>query len=251
MTKFSASGDTINNAEIHNFEDLAVSWWDESGPMAPLHKINPLRLQYIRERVSDHFGIKENSIKKLKMLNVLDVGCGGGLLTEPLARMGANVTGIDASQTIIQVAKDHSRLSRLKINYFNTSAEQFATKGHTFDVVTSMEVVEHVANLPLFIETLTSLTRPGGAIILSTLNRTLISWLVAIIAGEYILRCLPRGTHDWAKFVKPSELRRMLAAGGARVQNVCGITRTLGAEWSLSKDPSINYLLFAAKTAEN
>lgn len=229
---------TINMQEVAQFSEIADLWWDEGGPYAPLHRINVVRLPILKGWVGDFAGKK-----------VLDVGCGGGIVCEPIARMGAHVTGIDGGFKSIEVARMHAKQSGLNIDYQAISAEEFAaTHAGTFDVVLALEIIEHVDAPLLFIESLVKLARPGGMIILSTLNRTPKSLLLGKIAAEYVLGWVPRGTHDWKKFKKPSEIAAGLRAQGARVHDICGMSYDLRqGEFTKSDDTSINYFLCAVR----
>ncbi|MDE1152296.1 MAG: bifunctional 2-polyprenyl-6-hydroxyphenol methylase/3-demethylubiquinol 3-O-methyltransferase UbiG [Micavibrio sp.] len=248
--KFSrASHDsTVNEKEIRQFDALGDTWWDEDGPMRPLHRLNPVRLTYIREQITHHFGL-EDRVGSLKSLNIADIGCGGGLVAEPLARMGATVTGIDAGKENIRVAAAHAKAQGVKVEYLATSAEAVAAKGRTFDVVTALEIVEHVDNVPYFMETCCKLVRPGGLLIMSTLNRTPKSYMLGIVAAEYVLRWLPAGTHDWKKFMKPSELAAYMTDNKLDVADVQGLVyNPLTQQFSLSaSDLAVNYFIVASK----
>ena len=239
---------SVDAAEIAQFDELGEKWWDESGPMRPLHKLNPVRLSYIRRMVCEHFGLPD-TIRCLQKLKIADIGCGGGLVAEPLCRMGATVTGVDAGKENIRVAKAHAQEHNLSIEYLATTVEQVAASGKKFDVVTALEIVEHVADVPVFMEALCKIVKPGGLLVMSTLNRTPKSYLLGIVAAEHILRWLPPGTHDWKKFQKPSELAKHLRAGGLEVTDVRGlIYNPLSREFSLDiEDLDVNYLLTAIK----
>lgn len=239
---------SVDEAEIAQFDELGEKWWDESGPMRPLHKLNPVRLSYIRRMVREHFGLPD-TIRCLQKLKIADIGCGGGLVAEPLCRMGATVTGVDAGKENIRVAKQHAQEHGLSIEYLATTVEQVAASGKKFDVVTALEIVEHVADVPVFMEALCKIVKPGGLLVMSTLNRTPKSYLLGIVAAEHILRWLPPGTHDWKKFLKPSELAKHLRAGGLEVTDVRGlIYNPLSREFSLdAEDLDVNYLLTAVK----
>ena len=243
-----ANDATIDAEEIRQFDELGEKWWDESGPMRPLHQLNPVRMDYIRSRIRDHYALPDR-IKCLQNLKIADIGCGGGLVAEPLCRMGATVTGVDAGKENIRIAKAHAKTHGLDISYLATTAEQLASTGKKFDVVTALEIVEHVANVDVFLKACAKLVAPGGLLIMSTLNRTPKSYLLGIVAAEYVLRWLPAGTHDWKKFVKPSELSRHLQQHGMEVTDVRGlIYNPLSRDFSLSKsDLDVNYLLTAAK----
>jgi 2-polyprenyl-6-hydroxyphenyl methylase/3-demethylubiquinone-9 3-methyltransferase len=245
--KFADSA-TIDAEEIRQFDELGEKWWDESGPMAPLHQLNPVRLDYLRRTIRERFSLPDR-IKCLQSLKIADIGCGGGLVTEPLARMGATVTGVDAGKENIRVAKAHAKAHGLDIDYQVVTAEKLAASGKKFDVVTALEIVEHVADVEVFLQACCKLVAPGGLLIMSTLNRTPKSYLLGIVATEYVLRWLPRGTHDWKKFVKPSELARGLEQHGLEVTDLRGlIYNPFTRDFHLSKsDLDVNYLLTAAK----
>ena len=227
---------------------MADEWWDPTGKFRPLHKFNPIRLGYIRDRLCAHFGRDPRSLTPLDGLTLLDVGCGGGLISEPLARMGATVTGIDASERNIGTARAHAARSDLEIDYRCTTAEDLMAAGETYDIVLSLEVVEHVADVDLFLDSCTALVRDGGAMVLATLNRTPKAFMFGIVGAEYVMRWLPRGTHDWRKFVRPSELCRSLRRNGVDVSDISGLSfNPLTDEWRVSGDVSVNYILFGTK----
>ena len=239
---------SVDPREIEQFSRLAARWWDPRGPMAPLHKLNPVRLAYIRDNTAEHFGRDPNKLGCLKGLRILDIGCGAGLLSEPLARLGAEMTGIDPAENNIAVARMHAVESGVTVDYRDTSAEALAGAGEQFDVVLAMEVVEHVVDVPSFVATCASLVKPGGLLFAATLNRTLKSFALAIVGAEYVLRWLPRGTHQWDKFVTPEELESALEAGGLRRIGESGVIYNLLADkWQLSSDMDVNYVLAAAK----
>jgi 2-polyprenyl-6-hydroxyphenyl methylase / 3-demethylubiquinone-9 3-methyltransferase len=234
--------------ELARFDRLAERWWDEAGPLAPLHKLNPVRLAYIRDRACARFSRDAKGRRPLAGLDVLDVGCGGGLLTEPLARLGATVTGIDLAPANLAVARRHADTSGLDVTYRETSAEQLAADGEAFDLVCVMEVVEHVADQPGFLTACGRLVRPGGGLVLATLNRTFRSFALGIVAAEYVLGWLPRGTHRWSRFLRPSEAARPLRQAGLRIDNLTGVMYDpLRDRFRLSADPSVNYMLFAVR----
>lgn len=242
------AADSISPEEIARFSALADSWWRPEGAMAPLHKLNPPRLAFVRDRLCAHFDRPADSRKPLEGLHLLDAGCGGGLLSEPLARMGARVTALDASADLIEAARMHAQSGGLDIDYRCGSVEELARGSERFDAVVSMEVVEHVADLPGFLAACCTLVGENGALALSTLNRTPRAFLEAILVAENLLRWLPPGTHDWRKFVKPGELARHLRPGGFRVRDIRGLSfGPLSGAWRLSRDPSVNYLLFATR----
>jgi 2-polyprenyl-6-hydroxyphenyl methylase / 3-demethylubiquinone-9 3-methyltransferase len=243
-------GGTADDAEIARFSALAAEWWDANGKFRPLHRLNPVRLSYIRDRLCARNGRDPGSLRALDGLEVLDVGCGGGLVSEPLARMGARVTGIDASEKNIATAATHAAEGGLSIAYRAMTVEALAAEGRQFDAVVALEIVEHVADTGLFMRACSEVTRPGGALFFATLNRTAKSFLFAIVGAEYVLRWLPRGTHRWDRFVRPSELADGLSAQGATVVDVTGVTYDpLQDEWRLSRDLAVNYMLYAEKPA--
>lgn len=240
--------ESISPEEIARFSALADDWWRPEGAMAPLHGLNPPRLAFLRDRLCAHFGLPADGLRPLAGLRVLDAGCGGGLLSEPLARMGADVTALDASADLIAAAALHAREGGLEIDYRCASVEDMARGRRRFDAVVSMEVVEHVASLPGFLAACCRLVAADGALVLSTLNRTPRAWLEAILVAERVLRWLPPGTHDWRKFVKPAELARHLRAGGFAIREVRGLGyRPLSGDWRLTRDASVNYLAFATR----
>lgn len=237
---------TVDRTEIAKFSELAPSWWDPTGPMAPLHALNAARVQYVRDTVLRHFRRKEGGQAPLAGLRVLDVGCGAGLLAEPLTRLGATVTGVDASEAAIAAAKEHAAGSGLAIDYRVGSTNSLAAE--TFDVVLAMEVVEHVPDLDAFVAEVVAHLKPDGFFIAATINRTPKSFVLAIVGAEYILRWLPRGTHDWSKFVRPSELGRALRAAGLQIRDVRGASFDAAtATFALSRDVDVNYLLSASR----
>lgn len=248
----STEGRSVDDAEIKKFSRLAARWWDPEGEMAPLHRMNPVRLSFLRRQAVRHFDLDERSLSPLAGLRVLDIGCGAGLLCEPLARLGAEVTGVDAAAESLNVARAHAAAGGLTIDYRHTTAEALAEAGERYDLVTALEVVEHVADLPAFLGACCTLVRPGGALALSTINRTGRAFAFAIIGAEYLLRKLPRGTHDWRKFLKPSELAAGLRPHGLEVVELAGMVyEPLSQDWRLSRrDLAINYLLWAEKAAE-
>lgn len=234
---------TVDPAEVTRFAAVADAWWDPKGAFAPLHKLNPTRLAYIRDQLCRHFGRDPRSARSLEGLSVLDVGCGGGLLAEPITRMGAAVTGIDATEQNIRVAGLHAQDMELDIDYRHIAAEELAAEGEAFDVVVNMEVIEHVADVPAFLAACRALVKPGGIMLFSTLNRTAKAFAMAIVGAEYVLRWLPRGTHDWQKFLKPSELSAALEAAGFMVPDLSGLSYDpLGDSWRVTRDLSVNYL---------
>ncbi len=236
-------------AEISRFARDSDRWWDESGPFRPLHRLNPVRLSYIRDTTVAHFDLNQGGLNPLKGLNILDIGCGGGLVCEPLARMGAHVTGIDADERAIATAKQHAESGGLSINYQCATPETLRA-GRLFDVVTALEIVEHVTDRDIFVSSCAALCKPGGLVIFSTLNRSAKSLALGVVAAEYILKWVPRGTHDWRKFVKPSELARSLRQSGLFPKIQKGIIFSiLNGEFELSDDDfDVNYMMVAVKT---
>jgi 2-polyprenyl-6-hydroxyphenyl methylase/3-demethylubiquinone-9 3-methyltransferase len=243
-----ARHDTLDPAEVARFDRLAESWWDPEGPMRPLHQLNPLRLGYIRDAIGAHFGRNVRSPKPFAGLTLLDIGAGGGLLAEPLARLGADVTGLEPALGTAAAARRHAEQGGLAIDYRSETVEVVAARGERFDIVTAMEVVEHVTDVRAFIAAACAVTSEDGILILSTLNRTLRAFALAIVCAEYVLRWLPRGTHDWEKFVTPEELADAVAAGGLAVADRTGVIyNPLSASWRLSGDMSVNYMLTARR----
>jgi 2-polyprenyl-6-hydroxyphenyl methylase / 3-demethylubiquinone-9 3-methyltransferase len=242
--------ETVDQDEVARFSRLAGEWWDPHGPMATLHKFNPVRLAYIRDRTAEHFGRDPKSLDSLSGLRFLDIGCGAGILCEPLARLGASVVGADPSAKNIAVAQAHAAQSGLTIDYRDTTVEQLAEAGERFDVVLAMEVVEHVTDVGLFIAQTCAMVKPGGLLFVATLNRTAKSFALAIVGAEYILRWLPRGTHRWDKFVTPDELEIAIERGGLHVTGESGVIYNLMADrWQLSRDTDVNYMVVAEKPA--
>lgn len=243
-----AAGSSVRPDEVERFDRLAESWWDPSGPMRPLHRINPLRLTFIRDEACRHFGRAPRAPFPLQGLTALDVGCGAGLLSEPLARLGATVTGIDPAPGNIRAAQRHAEARGLAIDYRAEAVETVAAGTGRYDLVLAMEVVEHVAEVEAFIAACARAVRPGGLLFLATINRTLRSFALAIVGAEYVLRWLPRGTHDWEKFVTPDELRKAVAAAGLTRFRTQGMTfHPLSDEWRLGRDTSVNYLAVATR----
>ncbi|MBL9029350.1 MAG: bifunctional 2-polyprenyl-6-hydroxyphenol methylase/3-demethylubiquinol 3-O-methyltransferase UbiG [Caedimonas sp.] len=239
---------SVDPHEIRVFEALADEWWRPQGAFRPLHLLNPARLDFVRQQISGIHGESVNPLMPYAGLRIIDVGCGGGILSEPLARCGAHVTGIDAGANAIAAARCHAQRQGLAIDYRTTTAEECAGQGETYDVVIAMEVVEHVADVQGFIMSLAALAKPGGVIILSTINRTLKSYAVAIVGAEYIMRLLPKGTHHWNRFLKPSELARCCRHAKLEVRDIQGMCfRPWYNEFTLSKDLSVNYMLSAQK----
>ncbi|WP_191251438.1 bifunctional 2-polyprenyl-6-hydroxyphenol methylase/3-demethylubiquinol 3-O-methyltransferase UbiG [Kordiimonas sediminis] len=242
-----ATGSTVDADEVAFFAGIADSWWDPKGPFKPLHQLNPTRLAYIRQEVCRHFDLKD-TLRPYETLRFLDIGCGGGLLSEPLKRLGADLVSVDASEKNIKVASLHAEQSGLDIDYRNTTAEALADAGETFDVIVNMEVIEHVADVSAYLEACRKLLKPGGIMLLSTINRTSKAYLFAIIGAEVILRWLPRGAHDWNKFLTPKELSDALEAASFTPSAPTGFSfNPLGGRWSLSdRDVAVNYAMSAA-----
>jgi 2-polyprenyl-6-hydroxyphenyl methylase / 3-demethylubiquinone-9 3-methyltransferase len=244
----STDSTTIDPDEVARFQRQAREWWDEDGPFRPLHGINPVRLGFIRERLVAHFARDRHDLAPFAGLTLLDIGCGGGIVSEPMARLGFAVTGLDADTTAVAVARAHAEAGGLAIAYRQGAAETVAAEGQRFDVVLALEVAEHAEDQPLFLATCARLVRPGGALILSTLNRTAWSFLMAIVGAEYVLRWVPRGTHRWGKFLRPAEIAAVLRREGMVLKGLEGLVidpRTGG--WRLGDNLMNNYLLFAIK----
>ena len=232
---------TINKKEIEKFSKIASQWWDPNGKFKPLHNFNPIRIEYIKNSIIKHFKIKSSS-KSLKKINILDIGCGGGLLSEPMCRLGANVVGIDASNKNIEVAKFHAKKNNLKINYICSSPETLKTS-KKFDVILNMEIIEHVDDIDFFIKKSSQLLKKDGLMFVATLNKTLKSYFFAIIGAEYVLRWLPIGTHDWEKFVKPEDLIKISKKNNLKIEDVDGLKLdVLKNKWKISNDKSVNYI---------
>lgn len=250
MSGETAKRTTIDDAEVAQFAAIADEWWDPSGKFKPLHKFNPTRLTYLRGKLGAHFGRNEADPKPFAGLRFLDIGCGGGLLSEPMARLGAEVVGADAAEKNVKVAALHAQQSGLAIDYRHTSAEALATAGERFDVVLNMEVVEHVADLNLFMAACASMVKPGGVMVTATLNRTMKAFALAIVGAEYVLGWLPRGTHKYQKFVRPSELAAALRQTGMEITDYAGVSyNPLSDEWRLGRDVDVNYMAFAVRPA--
>jgi 2-polyprenyl-6-hydroxyphenyl methylase / 3-demethylubiquinone-9 3-methyltransferase len=239
---------SVDTAEVARFSALAAEWWNPRGKMAPLHKFNPVRLGYIRDRTCAQFDRDAKRLDCLKGLRVLDIGCGGGILSEPLARLGADVIGADPSRTNIEAAKAHAAASRVRVDYRATTAEALADAGERFDIVLAMEVVEHVTDVTLFVARCAEMVKPGGLMVTATINRTLKSFALAIVGAEYVLRWLPRGTHQWEKFVTPNELAAALDDAGLEIVDERGVVYDLLADrWLLATDMDVNYMLAAER----
>jgi 2-polyprenyl-6-hydroxyphenyl methylase/3-demethylubiquinone-9 3-methyltransferase len=240
--------DNLDPDEVARFSALADEWWDPDGSFKPLHKLNPARLGFIRDQLAHHFGRDITARRPFDGLTMLDIGCGGGLVCEPLSRLGGQMTGIDASERNIGTARDHAERMGCDIDYRPATAENLVEQGAQFDAVLSLEVIEHVPDINRFLATCGELVKPGGALILSTLNRTPKSFLFGIIGAEYILGWVPRGTHQWKRFVRPSELSAGLRGSNLRITDISGLTYDLkSGEWGVGKDVSVNYMAFATK----
>ena len=238
---------TINKEEIQKFSSLAEEWWDVKGKFKPLHMFNPIRIEYITQMIRKYFKISDQKINPFNELKILDIGCGGGLISEPMARLGAKVTGIDASEKNIKIAKIHSQESNLKINYLNSSPERL-DKREEFDIILNLEVIEHVENVELYIKSCNRLLKKNGLMFTATLNRTITSYIKAIVGAEYILRWLPIGTHDWNKFLRPEELEKKLSIENFKTIEVKGLVfNPLSSKWKKSDNLSVNYIICSSK----
>ena len=238
---------TINKAEIQKFSNLASEWWDVNGKFKPLHMFNPIRIEYILDEICKHFKKDKGKKNFLKDLSILDIGCGGGLISEPMARLGGSVTGIDASEKNIKVATIHSKQNNLKINYLSKSPEQLKDK-EKFDIILNLEIVEHVDDLNLYLESCSNLLKKNGLMFTATINRTITSYIKAIVGAEYILRWLPIGTHDWNKFIKPEELQQKLINKNFRTNNIRGLEyNPILNKWKKSDNLSVNYIISSIK----
>ena len=232
---------TINKQEIAKFSKIATEWWNPEGKFKPLHKFNPIRIKYIKDNIIKNFKLN-STVKPLKKIDILDIGCGGGLLSEPMCRLGANVVGIDASQKNIDIAKFHAKKNRLKINYMCATPESLKIK-KKFDVILNMEIIEHVEDVNFFLKKSSELLKKNGLMFIATLNKTLKSYAFAIIGAEYVLRWLPIGTHDWDKFVKPEDLIKINKDNNLKLEKLDGMKfKLLTEQWSLSSDNSVNYI---------
>lgn len=239
------SGNTIDESEVEKFSRIADEWWDEKGNFKPLHQLNPTRLKYIREKAFEHFDLDGDAMDVFKGLKVLDIGCGGGLLSIPMAKMGADVTGVDASEKNIEVAKIAAEKQGAKVNFKAGRVEELQGE---FDIILNMEVVEHVADYKLFLDSCAKLLKPKGMMFVATINRTAKAYAFAIVGAEYVLRLLPRGTHEWKKFLKPSEINEVLGKD-LELQNVIGVNyNPVTEKFKLVKDTSVNYMMHYAKT---
>lgn len=239
---------TVDPDEIARFSAIAAEWWDPMGKFRPLHKFNPTRLAYIRENVIAQFGLDEKTRRPFEGLRLLDIGCGGGLLCEPMTRMGAQVTGADAGERNIATASVHAAEQGLAIDYRCTTAEALAEAGEQFDVILNMEVIEHVVDRAGFMKACAAMLKPGGVMFVATLNRTFKAWGLAVVGAEYVLRWLPRGTHEWKKFVTPEELSADIGASGLTITEQTGVSyNPILDRWSLSSDMAINYMIVCTR----
>jgi 2-polyprenyl-6-hydroxyphenyl methylase/3-demethylubiquinone-9 3-methyltransferase len=241
---------TVDPKEVERFARFSAQWWDPRGPMAMLHKLNPVRIAYIRDRVTAHFGRDLKKIGCLVGLRILDIGCGGGLLSEPLARLGATVVGVDPAEANVEAARKHAAQTDLAIDYRAANAETLAEAGERFDVVLALEVVEHVADLEAFLSCCARMLKPNGVLIVATINRTVKSFALAIVGAEYVMRWLPRGTHQWSKFVTPAELDAAAQRAGLRVIDESGAVYNIVRDvWQLAPDMDVNYIVTATRAA--
>ncbi|MFT6657446.1 bifunctional 2-polyprenyl-6-hydroxyphenol methylase/3-demethylubiquinol 3-O-methyltransferase UbiG [Maritalea sp.] len=245
------SATTIEAAEVERFTAMADEWWDPKGKFKPLHKFNPVRLAYIRNAVINHFKLDETAREPFKGLRLLDIGCGGGLLCEPMTRLGASVVGADAGEKNVQIAKNHAERVELDIDYRATTSEALAEQGEQFDVVLNMEVIEHVNDIQLYLESCAALVKPGGIMFVATINRTFKAYALAIVGAEHVLRWLPKGTHTYDKFVTPEEITSILKRNNMQIKERSGVSYApLEDKWKRSKDLSVNYMLLAEKPKE-
>ncbi len=245
-----ASAASVDAREVSNFEALATEWWDPDGRFRPLHRFNPVRIKFIRDHATAHFGRSATDFSPFDGLKLLDIGTGGGLVAEPMRRLGAEVTGIDPSEKNIAIAQAHVTAMGLDVTYRATTAEHMAAQGARFDIVLALEVVEHVADIAVFLEAAAELVKPGGIFFAATLNRTARAYALAIVGAEYVMGWLPRGTHDWNKFVTPGELTTAVEGRGLRVNTVSGLSyNPLTRAWRLGTDTAVNYIIAAEKSA--
>jgi len=241
---------TVDPAEVARFDRLAREWWDPKGPMRALHRLNPVRLRYIRDQACQRFGRDEGAARPLEGLSALDVGCGAGLLSEPLARVGATVISLDPAPTNVAVARRHAERAGLSIDYREEEVEAVVERGERFDIVLAMEVVEHVADMPAFVSACCRAVKPGGLLVMATINRTLRAYALAIVGAEYVLGWLPRGTHRWEKFVTPDELADAIEDGGLEVADRRGVVyNPFADQWTLARDTAVNYMISAKSPA--
>jgi len=241
----------VDKTEVERFGAIASEWWDPNGKFAPLHRINPARLAYIREQLEGHFGLERSLIRPFRGLSVLDVGCGGGLIAEPMARLGARVAGLDPSEDNIAVAREHAEKQALAIDYTVGTTQDLVERGAQFDALTALEVVEHVPDVSAFLKSCAELLKPGGLLIVSTLNRTAAAYALGIVAAEYLLGWLPQGTHTWSRFVTPAEMRDFIHEAELEPNDQTGLSfNPVRGEWALSSDCSVNYFVAATRTAQ-
>ena len=237
---------TIDRSEIEKFAAMAEAWWDPAGKFRPLHRLNPVRVSFIRDRVSAHFGRNADDPAPLAGLTLIDIGSGGGLLTEPMARLGAQATGVDATPRNVEIARLHAEQGEVKATYLNCAAEDLVAQGQQFDVVLAMEIIEHVADVDAFLEACSRLLKPGGIMFIATMSRTIKSYAVAIIGAEYVMRWLPKGTHDWNRFIRPSEMARGLRHHGLQIAELTGVSyNPFKDSFHLSRDLDVNYMAVA------
>jgi 2-polyprenyl-6-hydroxyphenyl methylase/3-demethylubiquinone-9 3-methyltransferase len=248
MAARESTGGFVDHEEVARFEALAATWWDEAGPMRVLHRFNPVRLGFIRDALCRHHGRDPGMPFALDGLTICDVGCGGGVLSEPLARLGATVTGLDPAERNLAVARAHAEAAGVPVDFRAQTIEQVVAAGETFDAVMIMEVVEHVSDMPAFVRSACAAVKPGGLLFAATLNRTLRSYAMAIVGAEYVLGWLPKGTHAWDKFVRPDEFSAAIRSGGLSVTETTGVVyNPLNDGWRLSRDTAVNYMLSAAR----
>jgi 2-polyprenyl-6-hydroxyphenyl methylase/3-demethylubiquinone-9 3-methyltransferase len=239
---------SVNPEEIEKFSKMAEDWWNPHGKFKPLHKFNPVRIKYIKDKITETWNLKPEALKPLQGLTILDIGCGGGLLSVPLTRLGAQVTGIDASEKNIKVASIHAQKEDLQIEYINTSAEELTKTGRKFDIVLNMEVIEHVADVESFMQASAQLVKPNGLMLVATINRTAKSYAFAIVGAEYVLRWLPRGTHDWKKFLKPHEINNLFEKNNIKLLESSGVKyNPIKDNFSLDKNLDINFMMLGRK----
>jgi 2-polyprenyl-6-hydroxyphenyl methylase/3-demethylubiquinone-9 3-methyltransferase len=249
MTAAAQDESTIDPAEVARFDALARDWWDPKGPMAVLHRFNPARLGFVRDLACERFSRDAKAVRPLDGLTLVDIGCGGGVLSEPMTRLGARVTGLDPATTNVEVARAHARTAGLSVDYRSETIESVVAGGERFDIVLAMEVVEHVTDMRAFVDACCAAMKPGGLLVMATLNRTMKSYALAIVGAEYVLGWLPRGTHDWQKFVTPEELEGAITANGLAVTAREGVSyNPLADRWSRSADLDVNYMLAAVRT---
>jgi 2-polyprenyl-6-hydroxyphenyl methylase / 3-demethylubiquinone-9 3-methyltransferase len=239
---------TIDQGEVDRFSAMAAEWWDPKGKFRPLHKFNPVRIKYVRDQACENFGRDPNTHRPLEGLRVLDIGCGGGLLSEPIARLGATVLGADASERNIGIASTHAAQTGIDVDYRAVTAEELAANGEKFDIVLNMEVVEHVSDVNFFLSTCASMVKPGGMMFIATINRTMKAMALAIVGAEYVLRWLPRGTHQFEKLVRPDEVERPIMEAGLQIADKTGVFfNPLLNQWNLSSDMDVNYMILAKR----